>query len=239
MNDSVGSCSSGLLELHNVSQGYWRGGQSVSVLNDINLTILHGQSCALVGASGSGKSTLLNILGFLELPASGRVMFAGRNMLNAGADELARLRNRDIGFVFQAFNLLPRLSVMDNVALPLSYRGLPRRNARRQALEQLRRVGLADKAQDLPADLSGGQRQRVAIARALVGNPRLILADEPTGNLDRQTADEIMALLLGLNRQHGVTLVMVTHDTALAERFERLIRVVDGQLQERANNGRA
>ncbi|WP_397451800.1 ABC transporter ATP-binding protein [Pseudomonas sp. NA-150] len=238
MNNGIESCASELLRLHNVSQSYSRGGQAVLVLRDINLTLMRGQTSALVGASGSGKSTLLNILGLLESPVSGRLMFAGHNMLNANADVLARLRNRDIGFVFQAFNLLPRLSAMDNVALPLSYRGLPRREARCQALQQLQQVGLADKAHDKPADLSGGQRQRVAIARALVGNPSLILADEPTGNLDSHTAEEIMALLLELNRERGVTLVMVTHDTALAERFERRIRVIDGQLQEGATHGR-
>ncbi|MGV8920023.1 MAG: ABC transporter ATP-binding protein [Pseudomonas sp.] len=237
MDKSLESCLCELLVLHNVSQCYSRGGQPVTVLHDINLTIVRGQTCALVGASGSGKSTLLNILGLLETPASGRLLFAGQNMLNASAEALARLRNREIGFVFQSFNLLPRLSAMDNVALPLSYRGLSRRDARQQAQVQLQQVGLADKLHDKPADLSGGQRQRVAIARALVGNPSLILADEPTGNLDSQTAEEIMALLLGLNRERGVTLVMVTHDTALAGRFGRQIRMVDGRLQEGAAHG--
>lgn len=226
-----------LLALHNINQYYYRAGQAVSVLKNINLVIKRGQTCALVGASGSGKSTLLNILGLLERPASGLLTFAGQNMLSAEADQLARLRNREIGFVFQAFNLLPRLTVVDNVALPLSYRGMSRREARLCALEQLDHVGLADRATCKPADLSGGQRQRVAIARALVGRPALVLADEPTGNLDSSTANDIMALLLGLNREHAVTLVMVTHDTALAKRFDRQILVVDGELHEGVAHG--
>lgn len=221
-----------LLELHGVSHSYCRGQQTIQVLDTIDLAIGYGQTCALIGASGSGKSTLLNILGLLEQPTSGQLTFAGQNLQAASADYWANLRNRDIGFVFQAFNLLPRLSVIDNVALPLSYRGQSRRDARVFALEQLALVGLADRAHCQPADLSGGQRQRVAIARALVGRPRLILADEPTGNLDSQTAADVMALLLGLNRDHGVTLVMVTHDAQLANRFDQQIRVVGGKLYE-------
>jgi putative ABC transport system ATP-binding protein len=216
--------SSCLFALRNVNHSYRRYQRIIPVLTTVNLVIERGQTCALVGASGSGKSTLLNILGLLEHPTSGQLVFGGQNMQTAGADQLASLRNRDIGFVFQAFNLLPRLSVIDNVALPLSYRGVARREARVFAQEQLALVGLAERASCRPADLSGGQRQRVAIARALVGRPTLILADEPTGNLDSQTATDIMTLLLGLNRDHGATLVMVTHDgellNALTDRFE-------------------
>jgi putative ABC transport system ATP-binding protein len=208
------------------------------VLSNVNLQISRGETCALVGASGSGKSTLLNILGLLESPASGQLIFAGQDLQQATADQLAYRRNRDIGFVFQAFNLLPRLTALDNVALPLSYRGLSRQQARVCALEQLAQIGLADRASHKPADLSGGQRQRVAIARALIGQPMLILADEPTGNLDSHSANQIMTLLLELNRQQGVTLVMVTHDTGLAARFDRQIRVVDGTLQEDAVHAR-
>jgi putative ABC transport system ATP-binding protein len=226
--------TSSMLMLRDINQSYRRGAQIMPVLSHVSLLINRGETCALVGASGSGKSTLLNILGLLEAPASGQLMFAGQDLQHATSDQLAHRRNLDIGFVFQAFNLLPRLSALDNVALPLSYRGLSRQQARVRALEQLAQVGLADQANYKPADLSGGQRQRVAIARALVGQPRLILADEPTGNLDSHTANEIMALLLQLNRQQGVTLVMVTHDTALAACFDRQIRVVDGALQEDA-----
>jgi len=232
MVDIIGADVPELLALQDISQCYRRGQQVVSVLKQVNLIIKRRQTCALVGASGSGKSTLLNILGLLEMPSSGRLDFAGQNMRDASSDQLAHIRNREIGFVFQAFNLLPRLTAVDNVALPLSYRGLSRHEARLRALEQLEHVGLADRASYTPADLSGGQRQRVAIARALVGRPALILADEPTGNLDGGTANDIMALMLGLNRQQGVTLVMVTHDSALAKRFDRQIQVIDGQLHE-------
>ncbi|MDY7561507.1 ABC transporter ATP-binding protein [Pseudomonas sp. 10B1] len=226
-----------LLSLFGVSHCYRRAQEVVTVLNNVNLVIKRGHTCALVGASGSGKSTLLNILGLLEQPTCGALTFTGLCVQSADADRLAYLRNREIGFVFQAFNLLPRLSVIDNVALPLSYRGLPRREARLLAREQLALVGLADRVDCKPADLSGGQRQRVAIARALVGRPALVLADEPTGNLDSQTAKDIMALLLGLNREHGVTLVMVTHDIELAKPFDRRIQVIDGELHEDGAHG--
>ncbi|MDB6047327.1 MAG: hypothetical protein JWR17_73 [Pseudomonas sp.] len=226
------SLSPRLLELNNVSHSYRRGQQITPVLKTISLLIERGQTCALVGVSGSGKSTLLNMLGLLEQPTVGRLVFNGQDTQTASADQLANLRNRDIGFVFQAFNLLPRLSIIDNVALPLSYRGVSRREARVSAQAQLALVGLADRGSCRPADLSGGQRQRVAIARALVGRPTLILADEPTGNLDSQTAAGIMTLLLGLNHDHGVTLVMVTHDGQLAKRFDRQIQVIDGRLHE-------
>ncbi|WP_049053750.1 ABC transporter ATP-binding protein, partial [Achromobacter xylosoxidans] len=182
--------------------------------------------------SGSGKSTLLNILGLLDRPSAGQFLFRGRDML--GIDENARAwaRNREIGFVFQSFNLLPRMNALDNVALPLFYRGIPRAPARATAMDWLRQVGLADRGGHLPADLSGGQRQRVAIARALVGNPSVILADEPTGNLDQASAESIMALLMGLNRERAVTIVMVTHDANLAARFSRQIHMRDGVLHE-------
>jgi putative ABC transport system ATP-binding protein len=232
MNEVLCRDSPALCSLRGVNQYFNRGALRYSVLRDIELTLRVGDTCAIVGASGSGKSTLLNILGLLERPACGQQYFAGHDLTSASADQLAQVRNRDIGFVFQTFNLLPRLSARDNVALPLVYRNVPRRIARQRALEQLRAVGLEDRAEHLPADLSGGQRQRVAIARALVGEPALILADEPTGNLDQQCADDIMQLLLALNRQQQVTLVMVTHDARLAARFSRRVEVVDGQLRE-------
>ncbi|MGN3707620.1 ABC transporter ATP-binding protein [Achromobacter xylosoxidans] len=202
------------------------------MLRDVTLEIRSGETCALLGASGSGKSTLLNILGLLDRPSAGQFLFRGRDML--GIDENARawVRNREIGFVFQSFNLLPRMNALDNVALPLFYRGIPRAPARATAMDWLRQVGLADRGGHLPADLSGGQRQRVAIARALVGNPSVILADEPTGNLDQASAESIMALLMGLNRERAVTIVMVTHDANLAGRFSRQLHVRDGVLHE-------
>ncbi|CUI94746.1 ABC transporter ATP-binding protein [Achromobacter xylosoxidans] len=221
-----------LIHVTHVSHAYRKGSQSVSVLRDVTLEIHPGETCALLGASGSGKSTLLNILGLLDRPSAGQFLFRGRDML--GIDENARAwaRNREIGFVFQSFNLLPRMNALDNVALPLFYRGIPRAPARATAMDWLRQVGLADRGGHLPADLSGGQRQRVAIARALVGNPSVILADEPTGNLDQASAESIMALLMGLNRERAVTIVMVTHDANLAARFSRQIHMRDGVLHE-------
>lgn len=193
---------------------------------------LSGESCAIVGASGSGKSTLLNILGLLDRPDSGAYRFAEHDIFSVDGDRLAAIRNRLIGFVFQSFNLLPRLNALDNVALPLSYRGMPRREALERAEAMLARVGLAERAGHRPADLSGGQRQRVAIARALVGEPALILADEPTGNLDASTAKEVLELLLTLNRERQVTLVVVTHDPGLAARLGRQLTVRHGEVHE-------
>jgi len=221
-----------LIAMEDICQSYRMGEQRLSVLENITLTIKRGESCAIVGTSGSGKSTLLNILGLLDQPASGRFVLDGYDMASATQDERAGLRNRLIGFVFQSFNLLPRLSALDNVALPLLYRGYSRHQARQHARSQIERVGLADRISHRPADLSGGQRQRVAIARALVGEPALILADEPTGNLDSETAQDIMDLLLELNRAQSVTLIMVTHDSDLAKRLDRRLHVQGGRITE-------
>lgn len=218
--------------MEDICQNYLIGDQYLSVLKDINLTIRRGESCAIVGTSGSGKSTLLNILGLLDSPESGNYFLDGQNMATVTADERAILRNRLIGFIFQNFNLLPRLSALDNVALPLLYRGYSRHQARQRAMSQIERVGLADRLAHRPADLSGGQRQRIAIARALVGEPALILADEPTGNLDSDTAQGIINLLLELNQTQAVTLVMVTHDFALAQQLSRCLHVQTGQIIE-------
>ena len=222
----------GLISLQGIGKRYQLAGQELSILNDVCLSIASGDSCGILGASGSGKSTLLNILGLLDLPNCGQYHFAGHDIFNATPDELAAIRNQQIGFVFQSFNLLPRLSALDNVALPLLYRGHSRHQARQHAHCQIERVGLADRMAHLPSDLSGGQRQRVAIARALVGEPALILADEPTGNLDSTTAQEIMDLLLNLNREQQVTLIIVTHDPHIAERLERKILVCNGVVHE-------
>lgn len=221
-----------LISLACISKHYTLAGQSLVVLRDVSLDIRAGESCALLGSSGSGKSTLLSILGLLSAPDSGLHRFAGHDVGTAPPDQLAALRNQQIGFVFQNFNLIARLNALDNVAVPLSYRGVGRRDARRLAMAQLERVGLADRAHHYPADLSGGQRQRVAIARALVGAPALILADEPTGNLDSHTAHGIMDLLLGLNRERQTTLVVVTHDVAVARRLQRQVSVQGGQVVE-------
>ena len=207
------------MTLEGISQSYRIGERVIPILKNISLTLWRGTTCALLGASGSGKSTLLNILGLLDRPASGQFRFADQDMLTASVDELAAIRNREIGFVFQSFNLLPHLTALANVALPLTYRGMSHHEAHAYALDQMRRVGLAGHAEHRPAELSGGQCQRVAIARALVGNPAIILADEPTGNLDSTTAAGVMDLLLELNRERGVTLMVVTHDASVAKQL--------------------
>jgi putative ABC transport system ATP-binding protein len=221
-----------LIRLERVGYAYRDGSGRYPVLHEMSLSISSGQSCAIVGESGSGKSTLLNIIGLLDLPTTGRLFLNGQDMAEVTADIRSMARNRAIGFVFQGFNLLPRLDALDNVALPLLYRGYTRRAARQAALLEIKRVGLADRAYHRPADLSGGQRQRVAIARALIGRPLILLADEPTGNLDSRTADEILSVLLELNCEHGVTLVIVTHDESIARRMQRYLHIKDGLLHE-------
>lgn len=211
-----------------VMQGIARWIGNEGILRDVSFSLHAGQSCAITGPSGSGKSTLLNLIGLLDQPCRGRLVLDGCDMTHATADQRAITRNRLLGFVFQSFNLLPRLSILDNVALPLSYRGIGLVSARRAAALQLEKVGLAHRARNRPADLSGGQRQRVAIARALVTGPRILLADEPTGNLDCETAQAIIGLLCRLNHEQGMTLLMVTHDPAMAQRMQRRLLVRDG-----------
>jgi len=221
-----------LIQLRQIGKRYRLADTALPVLQDVNLLIERGDSCALIGRSGSGKSTLLNVLGLLDRPDTGSYHLNGIDVAQASADDLAALRNRLIGFVFQSFNLLPRLSALDNVALPLTYRGIAPKQAREQAHAMLEQVGLAERSKHRPASLSGGQRQRVAIARALIGDPALILADEPTGNLDAATAQDIMKLLIELNLRQGVTLVVVTHDPGIASRLGRQIEVRQGRLHE-------
>lgn len=232
MNNTSKCSAQILMTLEGINQSYHIGDRAIPVLRNISLNLWQGTTCAILGASGSGKSTLLNILGLLDRPASGRFHFADQDMLNASVNELAAIRNREIGFVFQAFNLLPHLTALDNVALPLTYRGMSRHEARAHALGQMQRVGLADHATHRPAEMSGGQCQRIAIARALIGDPSIILADEPTGNLDSASAAGIMDLLLTLNREQGVTLVVVTHDASVAKQLDRRVEVIDGGLHE-------
>ncbi len=198
-------------------------------LSDINLEVRAGEFIAVMGPSGSGKSTLLNILGLLDAPTQGQVSLQGRPIDGYGDRELARLRNEDIGFIFQTFHLIHDLDVLDNVQLPLLYRRLPARTRRQMAEVALDRVGLDSRRHHFPSQLSGGQQQRVAIARAVVGTPKLLLADEPTGNLDSRMGEEIMQLLEEYNRDVGTTVVMVTHDQRLAERTERIVRLFDGR----------
>lgn len=226
------SSATELVCLRDVTYSYTTGPSLHAVLRNVSLSIPVGQSCAISGASGSGKSTLLNLIGLLDAPTSGCIVLAGQDMSEADADMRAMMRNQVIGFVFQGFNLLPRLDAVDNVALPLIYRGVSRRVARQAALSELTRVGLSDRSHHRPPELSGGQCQRVAIARALVCEPSLLLADEPTGNLDSRTAGDIIDLLLDLNRERGTTLVLVTHDDMVARRMARQIHVRDGWIEE-------
>jgi putative ABC transport system ATP-binding protein len=207
---------------------YQLDGVTVHALRGVSLTVDPGEYLALVGPSGSGKSTLMHLLGCLDRPTSGRLFLAGKDVTSMREPELARVRNEVIGFVFQAFNLLPRTSALDNVALPLVYRGVGRTERRERAAAALAQVGLAHRAGHRPSQLSGGEQQRVAIARALVGRPQVILADEPTGNLDTATGVEIMAILEELNVEQGVAVCLVTHDAQVAGRARRRVRLRDG-----------
>ena len=206
------------------------GGQPVPVLHDVDLVIGAGELVAIMGPSGSGKSTFMNILGCLDTPTTGLYRLQGRDVAGLSGDELAALRNRLIGFVFQGFNLLKRVTAADNVALPLLYAGKPQAERSQRARALLERVGIGGQARSLPNQMSGGQQQRVAIARALACEPALILADEPTGNLDTHTSGEIMDLFTELNREQGLTVVIVTHEADVARYARRLVRFVDGRV---------
>jgi len=209
---------------------YRLGDVEVQALRGINLEIERGEFVAIMGASGSGKSTLMNIIGCLDTPTRGDYWLDGRDVGREGQDALAEIRNREIGFVFQNFNLIPRTSASENVQLPLFYRGAPLREQRAQAAAALARVGLTGREQHYPAQLSSGQQQRVAIARALVSSPSILLADEPTGNLDTESSREIMTLLDGLNRKDRLTVIVVTHETEIAAYAARQLLVKDGQI---------
>jgi putative ABC transport system ATP-binding protein len=212
-----------------VTKVYEGGAGRVTGLQDVDLEIRSGEFVAVIGPSGSGKSTLMNILGCLDVPTSGVYEIKGAPVAGLSSDELSALRNREIGFVFQVFHLLPRYTALRNVELPLVYAGVPREERGRRALDALREVGLEDRKDHLTNELSGGQKQRVAIARALVNRPSLLLADEPTGNLDTKSGAELMELLAGLNAS-GATIVLVTHDPAVARCAGRTVYIVDGRI---------
>jgi putative ABC transport system ATP-binding protein len=217
----------GLIRLQNVSRRYQMGAETVHALRDVSLEIQRGEYVAVMGPSGSGKSTLMNVVGCLDTPSSGRYELNGVNVSDMDDNQLAEVRNREIGFVFQMFNLLPRSNALHNVELPLIYAGVPAAERQRIALEAITQAGLADRMHHKPNELSGGERQRVAVARALVNNPSILLADEPTGNLDSKTGAEIMALFDALS-QKGNTIVVVTHEENIAKLARRIIRIRDG-----------
>lgn len=221
----AGAC----IRLDGVEKVYRTDRIETIALSDVNLEVAAGEFISIMGPSGSGKSTLLNILGLLDAPSQGTVALDDRHVQGAGDRELARVRNQEIGFIFQTFHLIHDLDVLDNVQLPLLYRQVPARTRREMAEIALDRVALDSRRHHFPSQLSGGQQQRVAIARAIVGTPRLLLADEPTGNLDSRMGEEIMQLLEEYNREAGTTVVMVTHDEVLAARTQRIIRLFDGR----------
>jgi putative ABC transport system ATP-binding protein len=220
-----------LLAISGITKRYQTpGGGAVPVLHGVVLSVRRGEFVAIMGQSGSGKSTLMNILGCLDTPTSGTYELAGRDVSALRDRQLAAVRNQTVGFVFQGFNLLKRMSALDNVALPLAYAGVGKREARRRARTRLEQTGLGELAHRLPSQLSGGQQQRVAIARALVKEPRLVLADEPTGNLDSETSGEIIDVFEALNRDHAITVILVTHEADIAARAKRLVRLKDGMV---------
>jgi putative ABC transport system ATP-binding protein len=224
-----------MIELHGIVKRYVLGDETVLALAGVDLFVGRNEYVALTGPSGSGKSTLMNIIGCLDSPSEGRYILNGRDTSSLSEDELAAVRNREIGFVFQSFHLLPRQSALQNVMQPLVYRRMPPAERRERAAEALRKVGLGDRLDHRPNQLSGGQRQRVAVARALVGEPSILLADEPTGNLDSRTSAEIMALFDALHAQ-GQTVVVVTHEPDIAAHCRRTIRVLDGRIVEDHQN---
>ena len=220
-----------ILELHNIYKTYIQGKMEVPVLKDISLSVDEGEYVAIMGPSGSGKTTLMNIIGCLDLPTSGTYALAGKNIIGSSESKLSEIRLNSIGFVFQSFHLLPRQSAAENVALPLLYAGVPKKERRARAVRALERVGLGDRVDFKPNQLSGGQCQRVAIARAIVNNPKILLADEPTGALDSQSGAQIMELFQTLNDE-GVTVVMITHDLDVANHAKRVLHIRDGQFAE-------
>ncbi|HYM36368.1 MAG TPA: ABC transporter ATP-binding protein [Steroidobacteraceae bacterium] len=220
-----------MIELKRIGKTYRLGNNEFAALIDIDLCIARNEYVALTGASGSGKSTMMNVLGCLDTPTTGTYTLDGEAVAGLQEDQLARVRNRKIGFIFQSFYLMPRASTLDNVAQPLIYRGLSPAVRQQRAAEALARVGLRDRMHHKPNELSGGQRQRVAVARALVGHPELLLADEPTGNLDSKTAKEIMGLFSELHAD-GITIIVVTHDPMIAAHCRRVVRLHDGRIAE-------
>ena len=221
-----------ILQLDNIYKDYITGKMVVPVLKDVTLHVEEGEYVAIMGPSGSGKSTLMNIIGCLDEPTKGTFLLNGKNILGLSDNEIAEERLHNIGFVFQTFQLLPRQTALDNVALPLGYAGISKKERKRRAAQALEKVGLGDRMDFLPTQLSGGQKQRVAIARAMVNNPKILLADEPTGALDSKSSIQVMELFHRLNEE-GVTVVMITHDSGVAQHAKRIVYIFDGELSEK------
>jgi putative ABC transport system ATP-binding protein len=226
-----------LIDIRDITKVYVMGEEKVQALAGVTLGVERGEYVAVMGPSGSGKSTLMNLVGCLDTPSSGSYVLNGREVARMTDDELAAIRNQEIGFVFQTFNLLPRTSALQQVELPLVYGGFSRKDRRERAIQSLKSVGLGDRMSHQPNEMSGGQRQRVAIARALINDPSILLADEPTGNLDSQTGQEIMALFDELNRK-GNTIVLVTHEEDIAAHARRIVRLLDGKVRDDRPNER-
>jgi putative ABC transport system ATP-binding protein len=220
-----------ILNMQKISKSYYMAGEELEVLHDIDLSVRSGEFLAIHGPSGSGKTTMMNIIGCLDVPTSGRYRLSGNDIADQDERELAQIRNQEIGFVFQSFQLLPRMTALQNVELPLIYAGLAAAERRERATGILKRVGLGDKLKNLPSQLSGGQQQRVAIARAVVTDPTVLLADEPTGALDQRTGEQVMELFQELNGD-GRTIIMITHDTNIARHAKRVVHILDGCLTE-------
>ncbi|MDM5337423.1 ABC transporter ATP-binding protein [Fictibacillus enclensis] len=220
-----------IIQIHSMTRKYELGGETVMALQEISLDIQKGDFISIIGPSGSGKSTFMNMIGCLDRPDSGEYLLDGENVGKMKSSQLADIRNEKIGFIFQNFNLIPKLTAFENVELPLIYRGLKTAERRKRALEALSKVELTDRAHHLPPQLSGGQQQRVAIARALAGNPPILLADEPTGALDSKTSKGILNIINSLNQQ-GHTIILITHDLEVAKQASRIVRIHDGQLYE-------
>ena len=218
-----------LIRLTDICKDYAQGKEPVRVLKNINLTVEQGEYLAIMGPSGSGKTTLMNLIGCLDTPTSGTYTLDGRDLRDLNDDEMAEIRNKHIGFVFQGFHLMPKLDAVDNVALPLLYGGVPMAERRSRAEEALKAVGLAERLHFLPNQLSGGQCQRIAIARAIVGHPQLLLADEPTGALDSKSGRQVMEIFRELSRQ-GITIIMITHEQAIADHADKIYHILDGEL---------
>lgn len=220
-----------LIRIEQLSKQYRMGGELLKALDEVSLTVHHGDFLAIIGPSGSGKSTLMNVIGCLDAPTSGKYWLDGEEVSRLKDNKQAEIRNQKIGFIFQGFNLLSRLTAIENVELPLIYRGIPAKVRREQAIAALAKVGLEDRIHHRPVELSGGQQQRVAIARALAGNPPILLADEPTGALDTKTGKEVMGFIKELNVL-GHTIVLITHDPVISEQAKRVVRIMDGKLNE-------